>query len=193
MVVLASAVGFASPATAQVATSAEYSAPTHVIDGELVLARPAALTTGLSSGVGSSYLRRLGSSGTFAWGARASWSRATEYSLTETVRDDEIRMRLCAVAQHLAGRGWFGLRLGLGATAVHESRTRAQGTRLGLTGSDLEQASWYLFPAADLDGIVFLRVWNAWGMSLAGGPTVHLIDGAASAGWSTSLGVSWQP
>jgi hypothetical protein len=93
----------------------------------------------------------------------------------------------------VAGRGSFGLRLGLGATAVYESRTRAQGSRLGLSGGDLETSSGYLFPAADLDGIVFLRVWNAWGMSLSGGPTVHMIDGSARAGWSTGLGVSWQP
>jgi hypothetical protein len=180
-------------AQAQTLTSARYSPPSTMVDGQLVLALPAALATGLSAGVGVGYLRSLTDKGTVAWGARASWSTATEYSRVEAVRNDDLRMRLCGLVQHVAGRGSFGLRLGLGATAVYEARTRAQGTRLGLTDSDLEKTSWYVFPAADLDGIVFLRVWNAWGMSLSGGPTVHLIDGAARTGWSTSLGVSWQP
>ncbi len=174
-------------------TSAQYAPPTNTVDGELVLALPASLGTGLSSGVGAGYLRHLSASGSFALGARASWSTATEYSQTESVRNDEIRMRVCALAQHVAGRGSFGLRLGLGATAMYEARTRAQGSRLGLTGSDLETTNWYLFPAADLDAVVLLRIWSGWGMSLSGGPTVHLIDGSAHAGWSSALGVLWQP
>jgi hypothetical protein len=183
----------AATTTAQAQNSTGYSPPSTMVDGQLVLALPAALATGLSAGVGAGYLRSLNDTGAVAWGARASWSTATEYSLVDAVRNDDIRMRICGLVQHVAGRGSFGLRLGLGATAVYESRTRAQGSRLGLSGGDLETSSWYLFPAADLDGIVFLRVWNAWGMSLSGGPTVHMIDGSARAGWSTGLGVSWQP
>ncbi len=175
------------------AAAAQWSPPSHIVDAQLFLATPAALTTGLSEGVGLSYLRPILGSPVFAWGARASWSTATEYSLVDTVRNDDIRLRLCALAQHLVGRGGFGLRLGLGATTVYEARTRDQGARVGLTGSALEATNWYLYPAADLDGVVLIRVWNGWGMSLSGGPTLHLIDGSARAGWSTGLGVAWEP
>jgi hypothetical protein len=190
---LGCATALSAAAGAQTLEATRYSPPTNMVDGELVLALPAALTTGLSAGVGASYLRPFGGRGTFALGARASWSTATEYSPVDAVRNDDIRMRICGLVQHVAGRGSFGLRLGLGATAVYESRTREQGSRAGLSGNALETTAWYLFPAADLDGVVFLRVWDAWGMSLSGGPTVHLIDGSARMGWGTSLGVSWQP
>jgi hypothetical protein len=188
-----SVVGFALPADAQELTATQHLQPANTVDAELILALPASLGTGLSSGVGAGYLRRIGDSGRFALGARASWSTATEYSLTESVRDDEIRMRLCALAQHVAGRGSFGLRLGVGATAMYEGRTRAQGSRLGLSGSDLETTNWYLFPGADLDVVVFLRIWNAWGMTLSGGSTLHLVDGSARVGWSSAVGIAWQP
>jgi hypothetical protein len=163
------------------------------LDGQLVLALPAALQTGMSAGVGLGYLRAATASGWLAWGARASWSTATEYTLSDTVRNDDIRLRLCLGVQRIAGRGSFGLRLGVGATAVYENVTASQGSRAGLTGSALESTKWYLLPAADLEGVVFLRVWHAWGMSLSGGPTLHLLDGSARYGWSSALGVLWQP
>ena len=102
-------------------------------------------------------------------------------------------MRLCLGVQHLAGRGSFGLRVGVGATAVYENVTASQGSRAGLTGSALETSKWDLLPAADVEGVVFLRVWHAWGMSLSGGPTLHLLDGSARYGWTSQLGVLWQP
>lgn len=172
---------------------AENAIPKSTLDSQLVLALPAALQTGMSAGVGAGYLRRVTDGGLLSLGARASWSTATEYTLIDTVRNDDIRLRLCALVQHNAGRGSFGLRLGAGATVVYEGRTRAQGSRAGLTGSALETTAWYLYPAADLDAVVVLRVWKSWGMSLSGGPTLHLIDGSARAGWSSGLGVSWQP
>ena len=181
-----------SPAYAQT-LAAEIAIPKSTLDGQMVLALPAALQTGMSAGVGAGFSRRSTEDGFLSWGARASWSTATEYSLIDTVRNDDLRFRLCGLIQHIAGRGSFGLRLGAGATAVYESRTRAQGSRAGLTGSSLESTAWYLFPAADLEAVVVLRVWNSWGLSLSGGPTMHLIDGSARAGWSSGLGVSWQP
>jgi len=43
--------------------------------------------------------------------------------------------------------------------------------------------SWAMLPAADFEGIVVLRVWNSWGMSVSGGPTLHgLTAGCAQAG-----------
>jgi hypothetical protein len=182
----------ASPVHAQTLV-AENSIPKNTLDSQLVLALPAALQTGMSAGVGAGFSRRATTDGLLSWGARASWSTATEYTRIDTVRNDDIRLRLCGLIQHNAGRGSFGLRLGAAATAVYESRTRAQGNRAGLTGSDLETTGWYLFPAADLEAVVVLRLWNSWGLSLNGGPTMHLIDGTVRAGWSSGLGVSWQP
>jgi len=180
--------------TAQAQTSvAENTIPKNTLDTQLVLALPAALQTGMSAGVGVSFSRRATADGLLSWGARASWSTATEYTLIDTVRNDDIRLRLCGLIQHNAGRGSFGLRLGAGATAVYENVKASQGSRAGLTGSALENSKWYLLPAVDLDGVVFLRVWHAWGMSLSGGPTLHLLDGSARYGWSSALGVLWQP
>ena len=180
--------------TAQAQTSvAENTIPKNTLDTQLVLALPAALQTGMSAGVGVSFSRRATADGLLSWGARASWSTATEYTFVDTVRNDDIRLRLCGLIQHNAGRGSFGLRLGAGATAVYENVKASQGSRAGLTGSALENSKWYLLPALDLEGVVFLRVWHAWGMSLSGGPTLHLLDGSARYGWSSALGVLWQP
>jgi hypothetical protein len=189
---LSASVLLTSPARAQDLVT-ESQIPKSTLDGQLVLALPAALQTGMSAGVGMGYFRAATASGWLAWGARASWSTATEYTLIDTVRNDDIRLRLCGLIQHNAGRGSFGLRLGAGATAVYENVTASQGSRAGLTGSALETTKWYLLPAADLEGVVFLRVWHAWGMSLSGGPTLHLLDGSARYGWSSALGVLWQP
>ena len=181
-----------SPAQAQPLV-AENMSTKNTLDGGLVLASPAALQTGMSAGVGAGFSRRATADGLLSWGARASWSTATEYTLIDTVRNDDIRLRLCGLIQHNDGRGSFGLRLGVGATAVYEDVKASQGSRAGLTGSALENSKWYLLPAADLEGVVFLRVWHAWGMSLSGGPTLHLLDGSARYGWSSALGVLWQP
>jgi len=181
-----------SPVCAQT-LAAENTIPKNTLDSQLVLALPAALQTGMSAGVGAGFSRRATADGLLSWGVRASWSTATEYTLVDTVRNDDIRLRLCGLIQHNTGRGSFGLRLGAGATAVYENVKASQGSRAGLTGSALENSKWYLLPAADLEGVVFLRVWHAWGMSLSGGPTLHLLDGSARYGWSSALGVSWQP
>jgi hypothetical protein len=183
----------ALPAARAQEVSAVASPPRSTLDGGLVLALPAALTTGMSAGVGMGFQRVITAGGRVAWGARASWSTATEYTLVDTVRNDDIRLRLCGVLQHIAGRGSFGLRLGVGATAVYENVTASQGSRAGLSGSALETSKWSLLPAADVEGVVFLRIWHSWGMSLSGGPTLHLLDGSPRYGWSSELGVLWQP
>ena len=166
--------------------------PKNTLDAHLVLALPAALPTGMSTGVGLAFTRVVTRGGMLAWGARASWSTATEYSLTDTVKNDDTQLRLYGQIQHAAGRGLFGLRVGVGGTLVYEARTRAQGARAGLCGSDLGGTSWAMLPAADIEAIVVLRVWNSWGMSVSGGPTLHGLHGGARVGWSSSLGVTWQ-
>ena len=171
---------------------AENTIPKNTLDSQLVLALPASSTfpTGLSVGVGAGFSRLATAGGALAWGARASWSTATEYNPDHAVRNDDIRLRLCGLVQHHAGRGSFGLRLGAGATLVYEGRTLAQASRAGLPA---DTTSWHMWPAADLEAVVVLGVWRSWGMSLNGGPTLHLIDGSVHAGWSSGLGVSWQP
>jgi len=166
--------------------------PRTTVDGHLLLASPAALSTGMSAGVGLAFMRVATRGGLLAWGARASWSTTTEYSRTEIVRNDDIRFRLCGQIQHAVGRGLFGLRVGLGGTLVYEDRTRAQGARAGLTGSQLEDTVWSLLPAADVEGIVVLQIWNSWGMSVSGGPAMHWRDSGLHAGWTSGLGVTWQ-
>ena len=104
------------------------------VDAGLVLALPATWQTGLSSGIGAGVTRGR----RFAWGVRGSWSTATESSLVWTVSHDDFRLRAVAALQQPAGRGVFALRLGLGPTFVYEHRTRNQGARAGLTGTDLE-------------------------------------------------------
>jgi hypothetical protein len=164
----------------------------NTLDAGLLLALPASLATGMSAGAGLGYLRTVTPDGRLLVGARASWSTATEYTLSEAVRNDDIRLRISVALRHMLGRGAFALRLGLGATAVYEGRARAQGTRAGLEGSALASSAWYLLPATELEGVVFLRVWHAFGMCLSGGPTLHWVDGSARFGWSSGLGVLWQ-
>lgn len=159
-----------------------------VVDGGFVASLPAGLPTGLSTGVGAG----VATGGVLAFGARASWSSATEYSLTTTVRDDDFRLRAHATLQRDAGRGTFALRLGLGATLVRESVTRDQGERAGLEGDALQSIQWALLPAADLEAAVVLRVHGAFGVVVSGGPSLHLLAGAVQAGWIGGLGVVWQ-
>ena len=188
------AVVLACAASARAQSDAEALAPPkNTLDAGLVLAFPAALVTGMSAGVGATFMRAA-RGGWLAWGARASWSTATEYSPAPTyaVTDEEIRLRLCGQVQYAVGRGLFGLRVGLGGTLVYEDRTLVQGARAGLPASQQEITSWAMLPAADFEGIVVLRVWNSWGMSVSGGPTLHGLHGGVRTGWTSGLGVTWQ-
>jgi hypothetical protein len=159
------------------------------VDGGLLVGLPAALGTGLSTGVGAGVT--VGER--FAWGARVSWSTATESSLTWTVTQADLRLRATAAVQQRAGRGRFALRLGLGPTIVHESRLRNQGARAGLTGGELQTSAWVTLPAADLDGVVALHVAGPWLFLVGGGPSLTVIDGGARWGWTAQLGAGWQP
>jgi len=159
------------------------------VDGGLVLALPARLETGLSSGIGAGVTRGR----RFAWGVRGSWSSATESSLVWTVSHDDFRLRAVAALQQPAGRGVFALRLGLGPTFVYEHRTRNQGARAGLTGPDLETSALAVFPAVDLEGVVTLHILGRWSLVISGGPTALIADGALRGGWTAQLGAGWQP
>ncbi len=160
-----------------------------VIHGGLVVGPPTALPTGLSTGFGTGFTRGR----TLVYGARASWSTATESTMAWTVTHRDLRLRLTGGLQHVAGRGTFGLRLGLGGTLVHEARLRSQGERAGLTGDDLSTSALALLPAADLEAAVSLHVWREWLVSVSGGPSLALDGGRALAGWTATLGVAWRP
>jgi hypothetical protein len=159
------------------------------VDGGLLLASPAALSTGLSQGVsaGAAYGRRL------ALGARASWSSTTESSIAWQVTHGELRLRATVALQHAAGRGRFGLRLGLGPTVVHEGRLRNQGMRAGLTGDALATSAFALLPAAELEAVVAVHIAGPWLLTTSGGPSLAIVDGDLHAGWVGLLGVGWQP
>jgi hypothetical protein len=159
------------------------------VDAGLVLALPATWQTGLSSGIGAGVTRGR----RFAWGLRGSWSSATESSLVWTVSHDDFRLRAVGVIQQPAGRGVFALRLGLGPTFVYEHRTRNQGARAGLTGSDLESSALAAFPGADLEAVVTVHVVGRWSLTVSGGPTAIVADGALAGGWTAQLGAGWQP
>ncbi len=158
------------------------------LDGGFVMAAPAALATGLSTGVG------LGATfgRTVAWGLRASWSSATESSLSWSVTQAELRLRATAALQRRAGRGAFALRLGMGPTLVHESRLRNQGARAGLSGNDLASSALTTLPAADLEAVVTVHVAGRWLLNLAGGPSLTVVDGSARGGWTAQIGAGWQ-
>jgi hypothetical protein len=187
MALLATLLLYAVPADAGPPSGAP--APsTSLVAGGLLLAQPAALSPGMTTGVDAAFTRGA----TLAWGVRAAWSAATEYTLAWTVRDDDLRVRLFGALQRAAGRGTFGLRLGVGGTLVREHRTRSQGSRAGLAGEDLEKTAWSVSPAMDLELTVALRIAGAWGMTLCGGPSMHLLHGSAHFGWLSGLGVTWQ-
>jgi hypothetical protein len=154
------------------------------VDGELVTGLPSGMSTGLSTGVGAGIARP----GALSYGVRLSWSTATEYTLTEAVRQDDLRLRAFAAIEARRGRGAFGLRLGAGATIVREDRTRDQGGRAGLGGDALERIAWAALPAADLEAVATLRLAGAWSLIVTGGPTIDTLQ----IGWIGSVGVSWR-
>jgi hypothetical protein len=159
------------------------------LDGGLVMNRSLTLDTGLAAGVGGglTYGRRL------AVGVRASWAAATESSMVWTVTHDDYRLRGVAVVQQPAGRGVFGLRLGAGASVVHESRTRNQGQRAQLTGSDLMNSATALLPGAEVEAVISVHVAGPWLLAVSGGPAAIVDGGALRIGWTSQLGVGWQP
>jgi hypothetical protein len=151
------------------------------LDGGLVMAAPMTLPTGMATGVGGglTFGRRV------AIGARASWASATESSLEWTVRHDDYRLRGVVALQGAAGRGVFALRLGLGATVVHEARTRNQAT--------LSAAATALLPGGEVEAALSVHVLGPWLLALSGGPAALVEDGALHGGWIAQLGVGWQP
>lgn len=173
--------------------------PERLIDGKswqlgagLVTALPTALGPGLSTGVGVEAIH----GGTLSWGARASWSQATEYTELWAVTHQEIRVRAVGVLQAPVGRATVGLHLGLGPTVLYESRVRAQSARLGNSGLALNQRAWAVAPGVDLQVAVALPIFVPFdavgpvGAALSLGPTLHVFQGETVLGWVAHLSVA---
>lgn len=158
------------------------------VDAGIAAARPVALETGLAKGFGAGLT--LGDR--FTVGARASWVTATEYAIGWTVSHDDLRVGLTGGARLHAGRGSFGLRLGLGGAIVHETRLRIRGDIAGARGMAREVTSTAALPVADVDAVVGVHITGSWMMVMSGGPSFSRAAGALRAGWTTQLGVAWQ-
>lgn len=159
------------------------------IDAGLLTGLPAALGTGQTGGIGAGWIGTR----TLDWGVRASWSRASEDSLLWHVTHSETRLRAVGVWQRQLGRGSIGLRLGAGATVVHETRDRHQAARLAQSVAGLSTSAWTVLPGADLELAVSLRISGDWGLMLSAGPSAHWASGALERGWVASMGVAWLP
>jgi hypothetical protein len=159
------------------------------LDGGLLVAPPASLGTGMATGFGAGVTlgRRV------ALGARASWGTATESSLVWIVRHDDFRLRATTGLQRAVGRGVLGLRLGVGATIVHEERTRIQAARAGSMSTDLMTSATATLPAGELEAVVAVHVAGPWLLVVNGGPSAFVSEGALKGGWLAQLGVGWQP
>ena len=79
----------------------------YVLDGTMLVASPSVLPAGMSAGVAAGITRECGCS--WSYGARASWSTATDSSETWIVTDQELRLRATLAIHHRAGRGTIGL------------------------------------------------------------------------------------
>jgi hypothetical protein len=181
----AAEIGHAEPSTQASPVSA---VGAMTIDGGVALAKPTALSVGMSTGAAAGLT--FGDCA-FRWGPRVAWTTTTEPGDAWIVTHSDLRLRLAGSIEHVAGRGRFGLRLGLGGTLVHESRLRQQGDRAGLTGDALETSTWAWVPAGDLDAVVSLRTWGSWLLVVSGGPSIAVVDGDPVVGWSSQIGVAW--
>ena len=177
------------PAGAQ-APAVTATLPRDIVEARVLMALPAALPTGMMTGIDAAFTRSWRR--WLAWGVRASWATATEYTPSWSVRDDDIRLRVVGVLHHQVGRATLALRLGLGGTVVHEGRTRSQGARAGLTGDALETSTWAFLPAMELEPTVVMRIIGGWGLSLSGGPSLHIVNRHANWGWISAVGIAWQ-
>lgn len=152
-----------------------------LVDADLFTSPATMLGPSLSTGVAAGVSRGR----RFAWQARASWSSATESSIAWTATHGEVRLRGGGLIQHRLGRAQVALRLGIGPTFIHETRDRNQ--------SSLQTSALSAVPAADLEAVVAVHVWNRWLLVMSGGPAASWSGGTAHAGWVAQMGVGWQP
>lgn len=126
-----------------------------------------------------------------AVGGEALWLRATEHSASWEVTQDDLRVRLVLDGMVARGRGAWLLRIGVGATAVVESRLRHQSERL-LEGG-IHDSGVALLPGAEAQFGVALRIVGHVGVRLRVGPALHLANGAPQLGVLGTLEGAWLP
>ena len=143
------------------------------------------MTAGVSAGILHA--------GTVTWGARASYSQATEYTTTWAVTHTEVRLRAVGAVQGTLGRGTVGLRLGAGVTTLYETRVRAQAARLGDAAGSLDTSAWSALPGGELEGFITLPIVGPFGLGFSAGPSLHVFQGAVVPGWLAQLTAVWWP
>ncbi len=157
-----------------------------VLDGGLLVGEPAALPSGMSTGLSAGITRMCGCH--FEYGARIGWSTTTEYSEFWTVTHEDMRLRAIGGLVHRAGRGTVSLRLALGATIVHEDRTRNQTMETAL-----DSRAFDTLPAADLEASFAVHIAGPWLAIVSAGPSFDYFQGSIAHGWMAEMGVAWQP
>ena len=157
----------------------------YIVDVGLLAAQPAALPSGISTGIGAGVTRQCGCG--ISWGVRASWSTETDWSQIWELTHWDMRLRGFGQLRYTAGRGILALRLGAGPTFVHEHRIRTQSM------DTIESSTTATLPAADLEAVVGLHVAGPWLAMLSVGPTVEILDSNLRGGWVAQIGVGWQP
>lgn len=157
------------------------------LDAGLVAGLPAALPSGITTGAGVGLTRRCGC--LFSYGARLSWSTVEESDQTWIVDHSDYRLRVTGAIRHDAGRGSIALRLGAGATLVHEVRERQQSSRIG---DPMDERAVRLLPALDVEAVLALRIAGPWSAIVAGGPSFDY-DRALRGGWIGELSIGWTP
>jgi hypothetical protein len=169
-------------------TFAVHSDGTLLLDGGLLVAMPSALPSGMMTGLAAGITRECGCY--LSYGARVSWSTVTESSSDWIVNQQDFRLRATGAVRHAFGRGTLALRLGVGTNIVYEDRTKQQSSRLM---GDFEQRAVAALPAADLEAVISLHVAGPWLVIASGGPSVDVLSGNLRGGWTSQLGVAWQP
>ena len=156
-----------------------------LLEASVLTAQPAFLQTGQTVGAGAG----IHSTGWLSWGVVTSLSQSEEGSLSHAVAHLEWRTRLAATALLQRGRGAWLLQAALGGTLINETRLRHQSLRL--TGKEDATSAWRLLPSAEVMAGVRLRAFEGWGVSVAVGPTWHLLSGDSkvTTGFAASVGV----
>jgi hypothetical protein len=160
----------------------------YIVDAGLLIGQPAALPTGITTGIGAGVTRECGC--LFSYGVRASWSSETDLSTVWTLTHWDMRVRAIGSIRHTAGRGTLALRLGVGPTFVREDRYLTQGMR---AGNLQETTAFAMLPAGELEAVVGLHIAGPWLAMVSAGPTLDVVNDKLRGGWIAQIGVGWQP
>lgn len=163
------------------------------LEAAFLAALPAVLTYGQT--LGGELAVGYGA-GPVSYGVAVSGSVADEnaWNWHETFRELRVRARIGLRTE--AGRAVFGLRLGLGMSAVRIDRTYHTELVYGVDETEPARDEWVAAPAIELDGGLTLELVDHLGLSLFLGPTVHFGGsprGDDLWGWRCAMGIVWAP